>query len=183
MADTKQPNVPAIAATFYNNEGECGVGEMPKGMILAFSDGAKITVREGDITSDNIAHALAWHGLKQKLVDAAAISRNPETGRAASVADKRAAVQEVLDRLLAGEWNKAREGGGAGGLLFRALVRMYDGKRTPDDIKAFLESKTDAEKAALRKNSTVAAMIETIRAETGDAASIDTDAMLAGLGE
>ena len=141
-----------------------------------------MAIRATDLSPTIVAQAII-HGLKQKLVDAAAISRNPETGRAASVQDKFDAVKEVYDRLLAGEWNKRREGGSgaSGGLLFRALCRMYDGKKTADDIRAFLEGKTDAEKAALRKNSKVAAIIEEIRAESAKDGDVNADELLADL--
>lgn len=154
---TKQANTPAIDATIATDHSS---------LTLAFAHGESLTIRATDLSPTIIAQA-TMHGLKQKLVDAAAISRNTETGRAASAADKYDAVKEVYDRLLSGEWNKRREGGAgaSGGLLFRALCRMYDGKKTPDDIKAFLDAKTNAEKAALRKNSKVAAIIEEIRAE------------------
>ena len=42
---------------------------------------------------------------------------------------------------------------------------MYDGKRTEDSIREFLATKSDKEKAALRKNPRVAAIIEEIKAE------------------
>lgn len=166
---TKTANTPAIDATVLTEP-----SGTPYGLRLTFAHGEVLEITPGQLSADMRAHATI-HGLKQKLVDAAAISRNTETGRAASVADKYDAVKEVYDRLLSGEWNKRREGGASasGGLLFRALCRMYDGKKTPDDIKAFLDAKTDAEKAALRKNSKVAAIIEEIRAESakGDAAT------------
>ena len=69
----------------------------------------------------------------------------------------------------------------SGGLLYRALCRLYEGKKSESDIREFLAAKTDREKAALRANSRVAEMIETIRAETGKAANVDTDAMLGEL--
>lgn len=55
---------------------------------------------------------------------------------------------------------------------------MYAGRKTPDELSAFLADKSDAEKAALRKNPRVAQIIETIREETGKAANIDTDGLL-----
>ena len=73
-------------------------------------------------------------------------------------------------------------GGGSGGLLFKALCRMYSNK-SPEQITAFLAGKTDADKTALRKNPKIAAIIEEIRAETGKSANIDTDELLAELGE
>lgn len=152
-------------------------------LTLTFANGETLIMRGNALTSDVQQYAM-MHGLKQKLVDAAAISRNPETGRAASVEDKFQAVKAVYDRLLAGQWNAIREGGGnAGGLLFQALCRMYAGRKTAEDVKAFLAEKTDAEKAALRKNPRVAASIEEIRAEQGKVADIDTDELLGELDE
>jgi hypothetical protein len=150
-------------------------------LTLAFANGEQLVMRGDALNTDIQAHA-TMHGLKQKLVDAAAISRNPETGRAATVQDKYDAVKTVYDRLLAGAWNANREGGTAnGGLLFRALLRMYQGRKTEQDIREFLEGKSDAEKTALRKNPRVAQIIEDIRAETGKAASINTDSILGEL--
>lgn len=150
-------------------------------LTLMFVNGETLTMREDALNSDVRQYAM-MHGLKQKLVDAAAISRNPENGRAASIDDKYRAVKAVYDRLLAGQWNANREGGGAnsGGLLFKALCRMYSTK-SPEQITAYLAGKTDAEKTALRKNPKVASIIEEIRAETGKSANIDTDELLGEL--
>lgn len=150
-------------------------------LVLTFANGETLTLR-ADALNIDIQQQAMLHGLKQKLVDAAAISRNPETGRAASVEDKYQAVKTVYDRLLAGAWNATREGGGAtGGLLLQALVRMYAGRKTVDELRAFLADKTDAEKTALRKNPRVAQIIEDLRVEQGKAANIDTDELLGEL--
>ena len=152
-------------------------------LVLKFVNGEVLELNANEL-SPEIRRMALLHGLKQKLVDAAAISRNPETGRPASPDDKFQAVKAVYDRLLAGQWNATREGGsGNGGLLFQALCRMYEGRKTPEEIRAFLDTKTDAEKAALRKNPRVAQIIEEIRAEQGKAAGIDTDELLGELDE
>lgn len=148
-------------------------------LSLSFQNGRVLTILATDLTPEIRAHAM-MHGLKQKLVDAAAISRNPENGRAASIEDKYNAVKTVLDRLtIEGAWNAVREGGGtgAGGMLAEALRRLYPGR----DITAFLTSKTDAEKAALRKNARVAAVIEEIRAERAKPGDASGDDLLAEL--
>ena len=147
---------------------------------LMFSNGEAIVIDTGMLTVDICNQAL-MHGLKQKLVDAAAISRNPDTGRSATVDDKYNAVLEVAERLRAGQWNKSRgEGSGtSGGLLFRALCQLYSDK-SADAIKAFLDKKTTAEKAALRATPKIAAIIDTLRAAKGS--DIDADDMLAELG-
>ena len=156
--------------------------QMPAGILtLTFANGKALTIGKNDLTEEQQTRALL-RGVKEKLVDAAAISRNPETGRPATIDDKYNAVKAVYDRLLAGQWNAAREGGGggSGGLLFKALCRMYSNK-SPEQIAAFLAGKTDAEKTALRKNPKIAAIIEELRAETGKAANIDTDELLGEL--
>lgn len=129
-----------------------------------------------------IVEAAVMHGLKQKIVDAAAISRNPDNGRAATPQDKYIAMLEVANRLKDGQWNKAAGDGstGAGGLLFRALCQKYDGKKTADEIKTFLDGKTKAEQAALRANPAIAAIIDTLR-DKDQKDGTDSDALLAGL--
>lgn len=175
MNTNETKRIPAVSVEMVKND-EGGIG----GLGLRFANGRTLALAASMLSDDILSYAI-WHGLKQKLVDAAAISRNPETGRAASVDDKFEAVKAVYDRLLAGQWNAPREGAGAGasgGLLFRALCRMYAGKKDEDAIREFLDVKTDAEKTALRKNPKVAAIIDEIRVESGKAASIDTDELL-----
>lgn len=168
MTTTKRNT--AITATISESEGS------PR-LTLSFAHGKKLTLDPSELSSEIVRVALL-HGLKQKLVDAAAISRNPETGRSATIDDKFAAVHAVYERLLRGEWNAVREGGATtGGMLLQALCRLYPAK-TPDTLRAYLSAKSDAEKTALRKNPRVAAIIEEIRAESGKAASVDTDALL-----
>ena len=174
MADSK--TTPAIDATVLTEP-----SGTPYSLRLTFANGATLEITAEQLDADIRAHALI-HGLKQKLVDAAAMSRDPATGRAASIETKFEAVREVYDRLLTGEWNKRREGGAgaSGGLLLRALCRMFPAK-TPDDIRAFLAGKTDAEKAAMRKTARIAAVIEEIRAESAKDGGVDGEDLLAGL--
>ena len=177
---TTTKNTPAVSAEIALDAPTEGTSSNDS-LRLTFANGQSLVLQVRDLSPAIIAQA-TMHGLKQKLVDAAAISRNTETGRPASVADKYEAVREVYDRLLSGQWNKTREGGGAtGGLLFRALCRMYDGKKTPEALREFLDGKTDGEKAALRKNPKVAAIIETIRAESVKTDGASSDDLLGEL--
>ena len=185
MNDTKR-NATISATIEFGYRGEFSPARTMEGcdsaaLTLNFANGKEIIITTNGL-KNGLLYMAAIHGLKQKLVDAAAISRNPETGRAATVEDKYQAVEAVYHRLLAGQWNATREGGGnAGGLLLQALCRMYEGRKTVEELKAFLADKTDAEKTALRKNPRVAAIIEEIRAEQGKAANIDTDELLGEL--
>lgn len=154
-------------------------------LIMVFGNGESLSVDPAAL-SEEIRTAAMLHGLKQKLGDAAAISRNPDTGRSASLDDKIAAVREVFDRITSpdGTWNKVRESGegsGNGGLLFRALCNLYAGKRTPEQIAAFLAAKTDGEKALLRRMEPVAGEIERIRPAPKTAGNGDD--LLAELGD
>ncbi len=152
------------------------------GLTLTFRNGETLRINVRDLTP-TIAFQALTHGLKQKLVDAAAISRNPDTGRTASIDDKYKAVREVYDRLLSGAWNKPRDeaGTGSGGLLFRALCLLYPSK-TPDAIRAFLDGKSAPEQTALRKSSKIAAIIEELKAaKAPDGDEVDTDALLGEL--
>ena len=170
---TKQSTITTTATI-----GPMGMGNS---LTLDFDNGKTLTIKTDALPPEIVTQALL-HGLKQKLVDAAAISRNPDTGRSATTDDKFAAVKEVYDRLLSGQWNKGREGGsgaGNGGLLFRALVIMYPAK-TPEQLRTYLDGLDDKQQAALRKNPKVAPIIAEIRAKSAKADD-NGDDLLAGL--
>lgn len=180
MNMTKQ--APAIEATIMRDE---GTGQA-NGIKLIFGGRTDLSVevRAEELSAEIRGHAMI-HGLKQKLVDAAAISRNTDTGASATIQDKYEAVREVAERLLAGEWNKRREAGtgSSGGLLRAALLRMYAGRMDEGQLDKWLEEKTDKEKAALRKNPKIAEIVEQIRMErAGTGASAASDDLLAELG-
>ena len=91
-------------------------------------------------------------------------------------------MREVYDRITAigdaATWNKVREagtGGGAGsGILLRALMQLTG--KTKEAIEQFLDGKTKEEKAALRSNPKVAAIIAEL--QRAKVAEIDTDSLL-----
>jgi hypothetical protein len=167
MTETTK-RVPAITATI-------------DGMTLTFTgDNGRVLTLDARSLDSAILDAAIMHGLKQKIGDAAAISRNPETGRSATTDDKFDAMSEVFNRLMAGHWNKPREAGdgAAGGLLFKALCRVKADK-TPAEVRAYLDGRTKEEQAALRKVPVIAAAIDALRAESAKAAGIDGEALLA----
>ncbi len=156
-------------------------------MSIAFGNGETLQL-DADTLTPEIQRAAMMHGLKQKLVDAAAIGRDNVTGRSATNDDKYAAVREVFDRItgangMSATWNKVRDGSAsvvAGGLLVGALMQLSGKERA--EIVAYLAPMTNEQKAALRKNPKVAAIIEEIKLANAKAdKGVDTDAMLAGL--
>ena len=147
---------------------------------LQFANGNYIKFAASEM-SHTICQQAMMHGFKQKLVDAAAMSCHPDTGRPATIDDKYAAVRAVYDRLLGGEWNKTREGGTtSGGLLFRALCELYSTK-TPEQIREFMDKKNPAEQAALRSVPKISVIIDRIKAESAKSSGIDTDELLGDL--
>ena len=154
-------------------------------LTLTFRHGERLTVFVDQLAPE-IQRTAMLHGLKQKLVDAAAISRDTATGRAATIVTKYEAVKEIFDRITGAggawpSWNKPRAGGagGQGGLLARAIAR-YKGVEVVA-AKAYLDRLTDAQKQALRVDPRIATIINEIRLESAKPAGIDTDALLGGL--
>ena len=138
---------------------------------------APMVVNTTTLTQEILDYA-ALHGLKQKLVDAAAISRNSDTGASATIADKHDAVREVFDRLVGGgTWNKTREGGNGGvsGLSQLARAMMELTGKTRQEIDAYLAPKSDEEKRALKSNERVAAIMAK---QAALASNVDSDALL-----
>lgn len=115
------------------------------------------------------------HGAEQKLGDAIAGEDN--------IDDAILAVESVIGRLNAGEWTVARQGGSFSGtsILIRALVEASG--KTVDEVKGFLENKSQAEKLALRRTEKLKPIIERLEAEKATKGTpVDTDALLGELG-
>lgn len=151
----------------------------PLSMEVTFASGRTITI-DASALSPSICHAAMMHGLKQKLGDGAAIGRDPVTGRTATAAEKEQAVREIYNRISDpdGSWNVVKDGtstGGGSNLLIRALMQLTGKMRS--SIEIYLEGKSKEERAALKKNPRVAAIIVELQAASVDA-SIDTDGML-----
>jgi hypothetical protein len=150
-------------------------------LTLAFQHGKELIVDMRSL-SPTIAQAAIMHGLKQKLVDAAAIARNPDTGASATIDDKFQAVLEVYERITSptGTWNKVRgDGTGTGGtgLLVRALMAIFG--KDEDSIRVQLDDCSDEEVKALRSSPKVAAKMAELKAAKSN---IDTDALLSKFG-
>lgn len=155
-------------------------------LILKFGNGQSLTVDATKLHAE-IVQAALMHGLKQKLIDAAAISRDPETGRTATIDDKFNAVRAVYQRITdpnAPSWNAVRVAGegsskAKGGMLVAAMMRLTTKSRA--EVLEFLETRTKEEVAALRKNPRVEEIMAQLRAEQANTDGIDSDALLDGL--
>lgn len=104
------------------------------------------------------------HGLKQKCVDAAALSRDPATGHSATAQEKYNVVAAMIERLQSGVWNDRSDTGGA---LLNALVAAYPA-RSRADLAEWLRGRTDKEKRALRWSNTLKPFLAVTADARGD---------------
>lgn len=151
-------------------------------LTLNFLTGEELSINLATL-SDEIRTQAALHGLKQKLVDAAAIARNPDTGLSATPADKYDAVKTVFDRITQpeGTWNAVRESGEkhVGGLFARALMELTG--KTKAQIDVAIEKYTKEETAALKKNPRVVDIMQRLEREAIAARPNNSDDLLAQL--
>lgn len=160
--------------TFNSNVEESALEGDSINVTIDFSDKRQLHIDVGALPQA-IINQLIVHGLKQKIIDAGAIGRDPETGASASPAEKIDAMIAVGERVKAGVWRVTSEGGGSkGGLLFRALSTLYPKK----DVAGWLDGLSDKQKSALREVPAVKAEIDKIRAKSPAASSIDAQALL-----
>lgn len=137
-------------------------------LTMQWVDGVSSTLDVSKL-SDEVRRAALENGLRQKLADGAAMSRNPETGRSATVTEKRARVDAIAQNLRDGNWTAPARGGSSSGtsareLLIAALCRMNPTK-TADVIRTAISAKTLAEVAAMAAVPRVASVISEIQAE------------------
>jgi hypothetical protein len=156
-------------------------------LTLTFINGKEIVVDANSLNAD-IRNMAILHGLKQKLVDAAAISRNLDTGMSASVDDKYNAVKKIADRLTSpdGKWNEGRSASsedkptaGVNNILVRALMKMKEADESY--IRGWLGEKTKEQRAALRRNPRVVQIMAELQAATV-VNGVNTDELLNELG-
>jgi acyl dehydratase len=154
-------------------------------------DGTKLTftaIGSGSVALDvaglapSVTEQATYHGLAQKVRDAAAIKRVLVGGVeiAATPKHKLDAMSRVVEALVAGRWNAVREGGGRIGadetLLSRALVAVYPAK-APDEIRAKVTAMTAEERKAVLQVPKIKAAADAIRA--AEVADVNTEVLLA----
>lgn len=153
------------------------------GDVITFTvrDAGEVRLDVSAVSEANRQRAM-FHGFIQRISDAAAISRNPETGQPATPQEKLAAMQGLVEHYAsgAGEWSRRSAGGIApeGGLLFRALAKLYP-EKSPETIREFLAKRSKSEKAALLVTPDVARVADELRAE--GARGVDAGELLKGL--
>lgn len=122
----------------------------------------------------SLLQRFAAHGAEQKLGDCYAGLKDTE--------DCIVAFDELVERLNKGEWAAARESSALAGasVLIKALVE-HTGKDA-EKIKAYLSTKTQGEKLALRNSPNLAPIVQRIESErAAKKPAVDTAALFAEL--
>lgn len=173
--------------------------EMTDGRLVDFSgkkrllkesfvkDGAvsvRLDFRNGETRTFTLPEDLklkaAAHGTEQKLGD--------EISGVDDLDDAVLAIDNLVDRLSAGEWNVKREGGsGMAGasILLKALVEVTG--QDVAKVKEFLSGRTQAEKNALRNDEAIRPVVQRLEAEKNkkqaEGAKVDTGSLLGALAQ
>lgn len=163
-------------------EGEAIVGLEMKVAGIDATERLMFADMHGDVRS-----YATFHGMKQRIADAAALSRDVKTGKPATPAEKFAAMQRVMAYYASGasKWARTVEAGPKGGFLFEALCSLYGHMRAPSEIRAWLDNLSDKDQAALREDDQVAPVIARIKAEKAakvpEAERVNTKSLLGSL--
>lgn len=146
----------------------------PDNTITFKRPAADATVTVGD-TKRNAREQLEAMGSRQKFGDAAAGEKDVE--------DMYEEVRDTIESFNDGKWSERREASGLAGtsVLLRALVLASGGKRSAEDARAYLKQFDAKTKLALRRDKTLAPIIEQLEAaKAAKAASVDTGKLLEG---
>lgn len=136
-------------------------------LIFNFGEIGKKVVLDTAGLSEKIRAQAMFHGLKQKCVDAAAIMRDPETGKSATARQKFEAIAAMVERLsVENEWN-SRENGEGGGALLAAMVQAFPGK-TREMLKVVVNGLSEKEKRALRDSEKLRPFLPKADGKKGD---------------
>lgn len=132
-----------------------------------------------DRTSDTVKLYAQMLGFKNRIVDAAAKSVDPATGKPASASEKRAAMAAIIEHLESGtsEWGlrTVRASASDDTLLIAALMEVM-GQSDRAKVAASVKTWEPAKRAAVRMREDVKAVLDRMTAEA--AADVDTDALL-----
>lgn len=124
-----------------------------------------------------LLHKFAAHGAEQKLGDETAGVEDPD--------DMVMAIDDLIDRLYNGDWTAKREASAMAGASVLAKALVQSSGKTLEAVRAFLATKTQAEKVAMRNNPKIAPIVAELEAAKAKnkkpGKEVDTDSLLDAL--
>jgi hypothetical protein len=155
----------------------------PEALTFSVKGAGDTTLTLARVHADVMRRA-AIHGLKQRVSDAAAQSRDPKTGASASAHDKLAAMAAIVDHYNSGSSEWRLKGGDRIGtdevLLARALAEVYP-DRDVAKLRAYVGGLTKPERTKLLMTGAIKVAADRLRTADVETMEIDTDALLAKL--
>lgn len=121
------------------------------------------------------------HGIVQRVIDAAALSRDGKSGKSATPQEKFLAMKEIVDHLMSGteNWSLAREQESPYvSLLTQCLVEIYP-ERTEEQVREWVKKRSAAERKAILGSAKVKVIAERIESEK--LKHIDTEGLMEDL--
>ena len=156
---------------------QTSVNESIRTLTFNVIGAGEVTLHLERVAQANLDRA-TFHGFKQRIADAAALSRDEATGKPASPDEKLAAMKELVEWYESGsaEWSRRRAPGQSDiGLLWRAVCELKPGK-DPAAIRESLAALKADEIRALLVNPKVKAIVDRIRSEATQ--GVDTEGLL-----
>lgn len=144
------------------------------GPVLEWTAGNNKLAFDTTRATAEIAEAAMFHGFKQKIDDARALSRDPETGKSATLDEKFSAMATVIQNLYDGNWNSRRESVNRA-IFVEAVAEVR--KVSIESVEKALEKWTDAEVRAIQRRTDVSEAMLRIRAEKFPDDPAETDAL------
>lgn len=133
-------------------------------VIINMPGQPSIEVQTG-VLNDDIIRQLTVHGLAQKLGDAAARMRNPDTGAAAPWDEKYRMVRRVADALLQGDWTLRPEKIAADTITEDRVQAVADARQTDTEtIRGWLSTRTAEQRAQVFAHPSVVVALAALRA-------------------
>lgn len=147
------------------------------GVTFSVKDQGKLRVSFASLSRAVRDRALA-HGIVQRVVDAAALSRDGKSGKSASTLEKFTAMKEIVEHLMSGteNWSLAREQESPYvSLLTQCLCEIYP-ERTEEKVRDWVKKLSAADRKAVLGSSKVKVIAERIESEK--VKHIDAEEML-----
>lgn len=150
------------------------------GVTFTVKDQGKLRVSFSNLSRAVKDRALA-HGIVQRVVDAAALSRDGTSGKSATPQQKYLAMKEIVDHLMSGteNWTLAREQESPFvSLLTICLMEVYP-ERSEEQIREWVKKRSAAERKAMLASSKIKPIAERIESEK--LSHIDAEELLSDL--
>lgn len=152
----------------------------PDGTVLCEFPGYDTLVIDPNDMPENVRLLCMAYGAREKATNAAALGRDPKTGKPASVADKRQRVLDVVEAMMAGAWEVRASGTGDDAILAQAIAEYKE--MTEAEAREIIAEWDAGTKKAMLGDDELAPIVARLRKAAAARAGVDTKGLLARIG-